>query len=67
MGKVFYKMSEEVIKGMPAFNIFLSAMRAEPFFDVLPAVQAVFIFSYFSVAHGFMDMIVANINISLIQ
>jgi hypothetical protein len=37
---------------MAAFYILLSAVRAESFFNLVPAVQAGFIFSYFSVAHG---------------
>jgi hypothetical protein len=35
------------------FYIFLSAMRAESFFNLMSAVQAGFIFSDFSVAHDF--------------
>lgn len=53
VGKVLKKVGEQIIKGVAAFYILLSAVWAESFFYLMPAVQACFIFSYFSVAHRF--------------
>jgi hypothetical protein len=53
MGKVFNEMSEKIMERLFGFRIFLSAMRAESFFNLMSAVQARFIFSNFSVAHGY--------------
>lgn len=44
-------MGEKKIKRLSYFDVFLSAVRAESFFHNMLAVQAVFLFSQYSVAH----------------
>jgi hypothetical protein len=44
MGKVFHEMPDQVAKRLPGFNIFLAAIRAEPYFYTMATILAGIIF-----------------------
>ena len=52
MGKVFHEVGKQKIEGLAPFDIFLTAVGAESFLYLMPAVQAGLVFSDFSVTHG---------------
>jgi len=51
MGEILNEMSEKIMERLFGFRVFLSAMRAESFFNMVSAVKTRFVFSNFSVAH----------------
>ena len=51
MRKVFDEVREKVMKRFSGFGVFLAAIWTEFFFNNKTAIQAVFFFPKFSVAH----------------
>ena len=51
MREVLYEMSDEEMERLFRFDVLLTAMWAIMFLDSVSAIQAVFFFSQFSVAH----------------